>query len=70
MYLQKVISKNNWGKFFVVALLKVTDEKIAGSGAGSESVSQNYGSADPDPFKNFTDPQPTLNLILSSLNGT
>jgi hypothetical protein len=31
--------------------------KKAGSGAGSESVSQRYGSPDPDPYKNVTDPQ-------------
>jgi hypothetical protein len=33
--------------------------KIAGSGAGSESgyVSQRYGSVDPDPHHNVTDPQ-------------
>jgi hypothetical protein len=33
--------------------------KIPGFGAefGSESVSQRYGSADPDPYQNVTDPQ-------------
>ncbi len=32
--------------------------KIARSGTGS--VSQRYGSADPDPYQNFTDPQHSL----------
>ncbi len=31
--------------------------KIAGSGAGSGSVSQRYGSADPDQYQNVTEPQ-------------
>ncbi len=52
MCLLKVISK------FCFAFLKVTDE-IAGFGAGSGSVIQRYGSADPDlwPYLNVTDPQ-------------
>jgi hypothetical protein len=43
-------------KFVVVVVLKVTD-KIAGTGAGS--VSQRYGSADPDPdsYQKVMDPQ-------------
>jgi hypothetical protein len=31
-------------------------KKIAQSGAGSESVSQRYESADPDPYQNVMDP--------------
>jgi hypothetical protein len=31
--------------------------KISGSGDGSGFVSQMYGSADPDPYQNVTDPQ-------------
>ncbi len=34
-----------------VGILSATDE------AGAGSVSQWYGSADPDPYQNFTDPQ-------------
>jgi hypothetical protein len=51
MYLQKVRSKKTLGKIFFMAVLKVTDGKIAGS------VSQRYGFADPDPYQNGTDPQ-------------
>ncbi len=47
----KLISKNN--KIFFVVILKVTDENIAGSG----SVSQRYGSADPDPYRSVADLQ-------------
>ncbi len=36
--------------------MKVSDE-IAGSGYESRSISQRYGSADPDPYQNFMDPQ-------------
>jgi hypothetical protein len=32
-------------------------EKGVQSGVGSGSVSQRYGSADPDPHQNVTDPQ-------------
>jgi hypothetical protein len=31
--------------------------KGVGSGAGSGSISQRYGSEDPDPHQNVTDPQ-------------
>jgi hypothetical protein len=51
MQLQQV-NKQKKLKLFLVAILKVTDE-IAGSG----SVSQRYGSADPYPYQNATDPQ-------------
>ncbi len=50
MQLQQVKSK----KRFLVAIFKVTD-KIAGPKSGS--VSQKYGSADPDPDQNVSDPQ-------------
>jgi hypothetical protein len=30
--------------------------KIAGSGAGSESIIQRHGSSDRDPYQNVTDP--------------
>jgi hypothetical protein len=43
-------------KIFLVDILSSTDEKT-GSGAGSGSVSQWYGSADPDPYQNITDTQ-------------
>jgi hypothetical protein len=47
-------------KLFFVDVLKVTDEN-SGSGSASRSMSQRYGSADPDPHqKNFMDPQHTL----------
>ncbi len=40
--------------------------KIAGS--GSESVSQRYGSSDPDPHQNFTDPQHCKYVLMSLKN--
>jgi hypothetical protein len=42
--------------------------KITGSGSESESrsISQKYGSADPDPSQNFMDPQHWLLLIYAS----
>jgi hypothetical protein len=43
-----------------MAILKVTDENSrvgAVSGFESGSVSQRYGSADPDPYQYVTDPQ-------------
>jgi hypothetical protein len=51
-----VPSKSNKQKIISVDVLKVTDE-IAGSGSGCGSISQRYGSEDPDPYKNFMDPQ-------------
>jgi hypothetical protein len=44
---------------FFVCILKVTEER---SGVGSGSISQRYGSADPDPNQKVMDPQPLLNL--------
>jgi hypothetical protein len=54
MYPQKVIpvSRKNWKKKILVATLKVTDENSSIRSrirAGSESVSQRYGSVYPDP---------------------
>jgi hypothetical protein len=41
---------------------------VAGSGAGSGSVSQGYGSTDPDPYQNVMDPQHwTKGLTISHL---
>jgi hypothetical protein len=43
-----------------LASFKVTELKKSvgsGVGSGSESISQRYGSEDPDPHQNFTDPQ-------------
>jgi hypothetical protein len=51
MYLKKVISKKT-SKTFFVGILSATYEK-----AGSASLSQWYGSTDPDPYENVTDPQ-------------
>jgi hypothetical protein len=50
--------------------------KIARSGSETGSVSQRYGSPDPDPYQNATDPQHwleeicTLSKILAFPNGT
>jgi hypothetical protein len=49
---QKVISKIIKKNFFICRL-EGSLTKITGSG----SVSQRYGSADPDPYQNVTDPQ-------------
>jgi hypothetical protein len=63
MYCQKVISKKLREKNnFFVDVLKVTDE-IARSG----SISQRYGSADPDPYQNFMDPQHCFENLVSNL---
>ncbi len=54
MYLQKVISRKNCVKkisFLLASWRSVT--KIAGSG----SISQRHGSADPDPHQHVKDPQ-------------
>ncbi len=50
---QKELRKNN--NFFLPYWKSLT--RTAGSGAGSESDSQRYGSADPDTYQNVTDPQ-------------
>jgi hypothetical protein len=39
--------------FFILNSLK----KGVGSGPGAGSISQRYGSGDPDPVQNITDPQ-------------
>jgi hypothetical protein len=41
-------------KLFFVGILKATEEK---SGSGSKSVNQWYGSADPGPYQDVTDPE-------------
>jgi hypothetical protein len=58
MYLQKVKSKKTLEKIVFFDILKVTDEK-GGSGARSESGfgTRLYGSSEPDPYQNVTDPQ-------------
>jgi hypothetical protein len=59
MFLQKVHKKQkNLGKKKIIFwdVLKVSGE-IAGSGYEFGSISQRYGSADPDPYQNFMDPQ-------------
>jgi hypothetical protein len=48
--------------FFGIQFLKINEEssRIRGgglSGVGSRSISQRYGSGDPDPHQNVTDPQ-------------
>jgi hypothetical protein len=45
--------KKIWKFFF--ATLKSMKKGVA-SGVGSGSISQRYGSWDPDPYQNFTDP--------------
>ncbi len=49
-------NKQNLKKIIFIGVLKVINEK-AGSGAGSGFFSQRYGSADPDPYQNVTDPE-------------
>jgi hypothetical protein len=41
-------------KLFFVGLLYDTDKRAR---SGSRSVSQKYGSKDPDPYQNVTDPE-------------
>jgi hypothetical protein len=36
---------------------------VSGSGVGSGSICQRYGSGDPDPHQNVTDPQHCLTLL-------
>jgi hypothetical protein len=42
--------------------------KIAGSGVGSGSGGQSYGSADPDPYQNVTDLQHCLALYTGTVH--
>jgi hypothetical protein len=53
---KKILGKN----LFFVGILPLT--KRAGSGAGSGTVSQWYGSSDPDPYQNVTGPQHCLKV--------
>jgi hypothetical protein len=55
MCLRVSYKKNMKKKFFWASLKSL--KKGVGSGVGSGSVSQRYGSADPDPHRNITDPQ-------------
>jgi hypothetical protein len=50
MYIQKTISK----KLRIVLFTSCRSLTIL---EGSGSISQRYGSADPDPYQNFIDPQ-------------
>jgi hypothetical protein len=54
-FLKKIKSQKTWGKNFVVILRP--PRKIAGSGVGSGSVCEWFGSPDPVPYQNITDPQ-------------
>jgi hypothetical protein len=58
MYIEKVKSKKTLETTIFLLTFKVTDEKV-GSGARSESGFGTglYGSAEPDPYQNVTDPQ-------------
>ncbi len=53
MYLQKVISRQTQRKKSFLLASEMSRTKIA----GSRSIGQGHGSADPDPHQNVTDPQ-------------
>jgi hypothetical protein len=55
--LYKKICKKSF-QFFFLSL------KSLKKGVGSGSISQRYGSGDPDPHQNVTDPQPLLSMTL------
>jgi hypothetical protein len=60
MYVQKAIKQNNLEEkncFFGVLKVKDENSRIHRSRAGSGSIAQRHGSADPDPYQNVTDPQ-------------
>jgi hypothetical protein len=57
MYLQKVISKKNNLLLTSWRLLAKIAGSASRSGSESGSISQSYGSADPDPYQHFIDPQ-------------
>jgi hypothetical protein len=69
MYLHKVISKEQLRENFFLLATCLPLTKKAESGFGS--VSQWYGSADPDPYQNVTDPQrcsyPNISLFSNVL---
>jgi hypothetical protein len=55
MYLQKVINRKTSKKnSFSVGILRF---KIAGTGAGSGSIGQEFSDPDPDLYQNVMDPQ-------------
>jgi hypothetical protein len=57
------------GKHFYFASLKLLKKGVrSGVGFGSGSISQRYGSADPDPHQNVTEP-PVLDLPAPCLNS-
>ncbi len=56
MYIQKVISKKIIKKYNYF-LLESWRSLTKRAGYGSGSASQRYGSTDPDPYKNITDPE-------------
>jgi hypothetical protein len=55
MYLQQVLSKTTFKKLIFCWYLISHGRKKAGTGSGS--VSEWYGSADPDPYQNASDPE-------------
>jgi hypothetical protein len=59
MYFQKVGNKQKNVEIFFVGILKIPDEK---SKIRIRSISSRYGSEDPDPYKNVTDPEHWLYL--------
>jgi hypothetical protein len=66
---QNTMEKNT----FFVGILSATDKKAgSGSGFGSESgsVSQWYGSPDPDPYQIVTDPPHSVTLLETKLYCT
>jgi hypothetical protein len=52
----RVMYKKNMKKFIFFASLKSLKKEV-GSGVGSGFISQRYGSGNPDPHQNVTDPQ-------------
>ncbi len=52
--------KKVWRKKLIFCAFLKSLKKGVGSGVGSGSISQRYGSADPDPQQNVTDPQHCL----------
>ncbi len=60
MCLWESYEKKIWKKYFSLASLK-SMMKGVGSRVESASISQRYGSGDPDPHQNVKDPQTSLN---------
>ncbi len=55
--------------YFYFCILKINKERV-GSGVGSGSISQRYGSGDPDPHQNVTDPQRWFKKTLDKATTT